>query len=198
MWPVTGHIDLPEMFYLNQLSMCDGFSFFSYRIKQGSYHYGWNHTSVGFSKILRPTGATERNMGSPPSHTVRWDHFLLNLNVKHIFHRTRSCWAMFLLCLETWSMRKLFLPFPESSIRILCQAGAIPVLVLLLQSSDSEVQFYSCTALCNIAAVQEHHPKLLSIGGHFLLKSLLTLMSSPVQKVIVNFSGQMMNLKVNQ
>ncbi|KAM8737893.1 uncharacterized protein AB9X84_022793 isoform 3-T3 [Acanthopagrus schlegelii] len=64
----------------------------------------------------------------------------------------------------------------------LTQSGAIPVLVLLLQSSDSEVQFYSCAALCSIAAVQEHHQKLLSIGGHFLLKSLLTLMSSSVQK----------------
>uniref|UniRef100_A0A3B5PUN2 Vacuolar protein 8 n=1 Tax=Xiphophorus maculatus TaxID=8083 RepID=A0A3B5PUN2_XIPMA len=64
----------------------------------------------------------------------------------------------------------------------LCQAGGIPVLVLLLQSSRSEVQFYSCTALCNIAAVQEHHPKLLSVGGHYLSKSLLTLMSSSVEK----------------
>ncbi|KAM9341520.1 uncharacterized protein ABDE67_015170 [Symphorus nematophorus] len=80
----------------------------------------------------------------------------------------------------TWAL--LHLTQSDWSTRILCQAGAIPVLVLLLQSSDSEVQFYSCTALCNIAAVQEHHPKLLSIGGHFLLKSLVTLMSSSVQK----------------
>lgn len=65
----------------------------------------------------------------------------------------------------------------------MCQAGAIPVLVPLLQSSDSEVQFYSCSALCNIAAFREHHSKLLSIGGHFLLKSLLTLMSSSVERV---------------
>lgn len=65
----------------------------------------------------------------------------------------------------------------------MCQAGAIPVLVPLLQSSDSEVQFYSCSALCNIAAFQEHHSKLLSIGGHFLLKSLLTLISSSVERV---------------
>uniref|UniRef100_A0A3P9PLN5 Vacuolar protein 8 n=1 Tax=Poecilia reticulata TaxID=8081 RepID=A0A3P9PLN5_POERE len=64
----------------------------------------------------------------------------------------------------------------------LCQAGGIPVLVLLLQSSRSEVQFYSCTALCNIAAAPEHHPKLLSVGGHYLSKSLLTLMSSSVEK----------------
>ncbi|KAM7376199.1 hypothetical protein PAMP_005942 [Pampus punctatissimus] len=80
----------------------------------------------------------------------------------------------------TWAL--LYLTQSDWSTRILCQAGAIPVLVLLLQSSDSEVQFYSCTALCNIAAVQEHHPKFLSIGGHYLLKSLLTLMSSSVQK----------------
>ncbi|XP_073340594.1 uncharacterized protein [Pagrus major] len=80
----------------------------------------------------------------------------------------------------TWAL--LHLTQSDWSTRILCQAGAIPVLVLLLQSSDSEVQFYSCAALCSIAAIQEHHPKLLSIGGHFLLKSLLTLMSSSVQK----------------
>ncbi|XP_044230260.1 vacuolar protein 8-like [Thunnus albacares] len=80
----------------------------------------------------------------------------------------------------TWAL--LYLTQSDWSTRILCQAGAIPVLVLLLQSSDSEVQFYSCTALCNIAAVREHHPKFLSIGGHYLLKSLLTLMSSSVQK----------------
>ncbi|KAM9709011.1 uncharacterized protein ACNS7B_001115 isoform 2-T2 [Menidia menidia] len=80
----------------------------------------------------------------------------------------------------TWAL--LHLTQSDWSTRILCEAGAIPVLVLLLQSSDSEVQFYSCTALCNIAALQEHHPKLLSIGGHYLAKSLLTLMSSSVLK----------------
>lgn len=74
------------------------------------------------------------------------------------------------------------------STRLLCQAGAIPVLLLLLQSSDSEVQFYSCTALCNISAIHEHHPRLLRIGGHYLSRSLLTLMSSPVKKVTLNMS----------
>ncbi|XP_037603222.1 ankyrin and armadillo repeat-containing protein [Sebastes umbrosus] len=80
----------------------------------------------------------------------------------------------------TWAL--LHLTQSDWSMRILCQAGAIPILVLLLQSSDSQVQFNSCSALCNIAAVQEHHPKLFSFGGHFLLKSLLTLVSSSVQK----------------
>ncbi|KAG7509862.1 vacuolar protein 8-like [Solea senegalensis] len=80
----------------------------------------------------------------------------------------------------TWAL--LHLTQSDWSARLLCEAGAIPVLVLLLQSSDSEVQFCSCSALRNIADVQEHHPRLLSIGGHYLLKSLLTLMSSSVQK----------------
>ncbi|XP_061599323.1 uncharacterized protein LOC133462198 [Cololabis saira] len=80
----------------------------------------------------------------------------------------------------TWAL--LHLTQSDWSMRILCQAGAVPVLVLLLQSSDSEVQFYSCTALCNVAAVQEHRPKLLAVGGRYLCKSLLTLMSSSVQK----------------
>ncbi|XP_040056199.2 uncharacterized protein LOC120833278 [Gasterosteus aculeatus] len=80
----------------------------------------------------------------------------------------------------TWAL--LHLTQSDWSTRILCEVGAIPVLVLLLQSSNSEVQFYSCSALCNIAAVWEHHPKLLSMGGHFLLKSVLTLVSSSVQK----------------
>ncbi|TWW71795.1 hypothetical protein D4764_16G0002920 [Takifugu flavidus] len=62
----------------------------------------------------------------------------------------------------TWAL--LHLTQSGCSTRIMCQAGAIPVLVPLLQSSDSEVQFYSCSALCNIAAFQEHHSKLLSIG----------------------------------
>lgn len=78
---------------------------------------------------------------------------------------------------------ELSLLSPDRSTRILCEAGAVPVLVLLLQSSDAEVQFCSCTALRNIAAAQELHPKLLSVGSHYLLKCLLTLMSSSVPKV---------------
>ncbi|XP_008285681.1 vacuolar protein 8-like [Stegastes partitus] len=80
----------------------------------------------------------------------------------------------------TWAL--LHLTQSDWSTRILCQAGGVPVLVLLLQSSDSEVQFYSCSALCNIAATEEHHQKLLSVGGQYLSKSLLTLMSSSVLK----------------
>ena len=57
---------------------------------------------------------------------------------------------------------------PDWSRRLLGDAGGFPVLVLLLQGSDSEVQFYSCSALCNISSAREIHPKLLSIGSHFL------------------------------
>lgn len=72
---------------------------------------------------------------------------------------------------------------PDCSTRIMCEAGAIPVLLPLLQSSDSDVQFYSCSALTNVIAFREQRSKLISIGGHFLLKSLLTLMSSSVERV---------------
>lgn len=71
----------------------------------------------------------------------------------------------------------------DCSTRIMCEAGAIPVLLPLLQSSDSDVQFYSCSALTNVAAFREQRSKLISIRGHFLLKSLLTLTSSSVERV---------------
>ncbi|KAK5882694.1 hypothetical protein CesoFtcFv8_021252 [Champsocephalus esox] len=76
----------------------------------------------------------------------------------------------------------LHLTHSDWSRRLLGEAGGFPVLVLLLQGSDSEVQFYSCSALCSISSAQELHLKLLSMGSHFLLKSLLTLVSSSVQK----------------
>ncbi|XP_033981697.1 vacuolar protein 8-like, partial [Trematomus bernacchii] len=88
----------------------------------------------------------------------------------HIFNKSR---CFFLVLCSSLS--------PDWSRRLLGDAGGFPVLVLLLQGSDSEVQFYSCSALCNISSARELHPKLLSIGSHFLLKSLLTLASSSVQ-----------------
>ncbi|XP_059907800.1 uncharacterized protein LOC132457564 [Gadus macrocephalus] len=66
--------------------------------------------------------------------------------------------------------------------RVLCRAGAVPVLVVLLQCADSRVQFYGCSALLHLAADPEHHARLLHIGERYLLKALLTLMASPVSK----------------
>lgn len=79
----------------------------------------------------------------------------------------------------------------------MCEAGAIPVLLPLLQSSDSEVQFYSCSALTNVAAFREHRSKLISIGGRYLLKSLLTLMSSSVERVSSVHAFKHGNVKAN-
>ena len=72
---------------------------------------------------------------------------------------------------------------PGWSRRVLCGVGAVPVLAVLLQSSDSRVQFYGCAALCNLAADGELRGHLLRAGERHLLKALLTLMSSPVHKV---------------
>lgn len=87
--------------------------------------------------------------------------------------------------------------YPECSARIMCEAGAIPVLLPLLQSSDSEVQFYSCFALTNVAAFREPRSKLIAIGGRFLLKSLLTLMSSSVERVSSLHTFKHGNVKAN-
>ncbi|KAJ3613668.1 hypothetical protein NHX12_019914 [Muraenolepis orangiensis] len=81
-----------------------------------------------------------------------------------------AAWVLLNLTQSVWSRR------------VLCAAGAVPVLAVLLQCSDSRVQFYGCSALCNLAADPRHHAHLLRVGNRYLLRSLLTLMSSPVQK----------------
>ncbi|KAJ8399447.1 hypothetical protein AAFF_G00411590 [Aldrovandia affinis] len=85
----------------------------------------------------------------------------------------------------------------ERILGALCSEGALPVLALLLQSADSEVQYYSCCALRNVAAVLEYHPRMLGIGDRFLLKSLLSLLSSPVEKNSCQACLCLRNLAVN-
>ncbi|XP_071405243.1 uncharacterized protein [Pithys albifrons albifrons] len=67
--------------------------------------------------------------------------------------------------------------------QVLCKEGALPVLTLLLESPDSEVQYYSCAALSNVAANVQHHKALLRPGDRFLLRTLMSLLSSSVDKV---------------
>ncbi|XP_054678591.1 uncharacterized protein LOC129205317 isoform X1 [Grus americana] len=67
--------------------------------------------------------------------------------------------------------------------QVLCKEGALPVLALLLESPDSEVQYYSCAALSNVAANAQHHEAMLTPGNRFLLRTLISLLSSSVDKV---------------
>ncbi|XP_064913188.1 uncharacterized protein LOC102096500 isoform X1 [Columba livia] len=67
--------------------------------------------------------------------------------------------------------------------QVLCKEGALPVLALLLESPDSEVQYYSCAALSNMAANAQHHEAMLRPGNRFLLRTLISLLSSSVGKV---------------
>ncbi|KAL9863360.1 uncharacterized protein GJ701_001567 isoform 2-T2 [Geothlypis trichas] len=67
--------------------------------------------------------------------------------------------------------------------QVLCKEGALPVLALLLESPDSEVQYYSCAALSNVAANVQHHKVLLRPSDRFLLRTLISLLSSSVDKV---------------
>ncbi|KAF4795672.1 vacuolar protein 8-like protein [Turdus rufiventris] len=66
--------------------------------------------------------------------------------------------------------------------QVLCMEGALPVLALLLESPDSEVQYYSCASLSNVAANVQHHKALLRPGDRFLLRTLISLLSSSVDK----------------
>ncbi len=61
-------------------------------------------------------------------------------------------------------------------------AGAIPVLVNLLKSSDTDVQYYCTTALSNIA-VDAQNRKRLSSSEPKLVQSLVALMDSQSLKV---------------
>ncbi|XP_053880282.1 uncharacterized protein LOC128835017 isoform X2 [Malaclemys terrapin pileata] len=67
--------------------------------------------------------------------------------------------------------------------QVLCREGALPVLILMLESPDSEVQYYSCAALSNVAANSQYHEAMLRVGDQFLLRTLISLLSSSVDKV---------------
>lgn len=81
---------------------------------------------------------------------------------------------------------------------LLCKEKALPVLILHLQSPDSEVQYYSCAALSNIATNPHHHQSMLQIGDGILLKMLLSLMSSSVEKVCCQACYCLRNLSLNK
>ncbi|XP_029766910.1 vacuolar protein 8-like [Terrapene carolina triunguis] len=67
--------------------------------------------------------------------------------------------------------------------QVLCREGALPVLILMLESPDSEVQYYSCAALSNVAANSQYHEAMLRVGDQFLLRTLISLLFSSVDKV---------------
>ncbi|KYO19063.1 uncharacterized protein LOC102558480 isoform X2 [Alligator mississippiensis] len=81
--------------------------------------------------------------------------------------------------------------------QVLCREGALPVLTLLLESPDSEVQYYSCTALSNLAANSHHHEAMLRTGEGFLLRTLISLLFSSVEKVSSQACVCLRNLAVS-
>lgn len=72
--------------------------------------------------------------------------------------------------------------FSDENRQQLVNAGAIPVLVSLLASPDTDVQYYCTTALSNIA-VDVNNRKRLSQNEPKLVNSLVALMESPSLKV---------------
>jgi len=75
-----------------------------------------------------------------------------------------------------------FLTIIDENRQQLVNAGAIPVLVQLLSSSDVDVQYYCTTALSNIA-VDATNRKKLAQNENRLIQSLVNLMDSSSPKV---------------
>jgi vacuolar protein 8 len=73
-------------------------------------------------------------------------------------------------------------PLPDDNRQQLVNAGAIPVLVQLLSSTDVDVQYYCTTALSNIAVDASNRAKLAQTEGR-LVGSLVHLMESSSPKV---------------
>jgi vacuolar protein 8 len=71
---------------------------------------------------------------------------------------------------------------PDDNRQQLVNAGAIPVLVQLLSSTDVDVQYYCTTALSNIAVDASNRAKLAQTEGR-LVQSLVHLMESSSPKV---------------
>jgi vacuolar protein 8 len=71
---------------------------------------------------------------------------------------------------------------PDDNRQQLVNAGAIPVLVQLLSSTDVDVQYYCTTALSNIAVDASNRAKLAQTEGR-LVGSLVHLMESSSPKV---------------
>ena len=72
--------------------------------------------------------------------------------------------------------------FTDDNRQQLVNAGAIPVLVQLLTSTDVDVQYYCTTALSNIAVDASNRAKLAQTEGR-LVQSLVHLMESSSPKV---------------
>ncbi|CAI7995373.1 Vacuolar protein 8, partial [Geodia barretti] len=71
----------------------------------------------------------------------------------------------------------------ESNREKLVQAGGVTVFVHLLDSKDADVQFYCAAALSNLAVHEAHRSAIMAVGNGRVVGSLVTLMSSSVDKV---------------
>lgn len=84
-------------------------------------------------------------------------------------------------CLVWWGADKM-LTLLDDNRQQLVNAGAIPVLVQLLQSPDTDVQYYCTTALSNIAVDSANRRRLASSEPR-LVQSLVHLMEGQEPKV---------------
>jgi hypothetical protein len=61
--------------------------------------------------------------------------------------------------------------------------GAIPILVEVQNSKDIDVQYYTTAALSNLGISERHRTMMVAVGHCDVVRQLITLAQSPVEKI---------------
>ena len=79
-------------------------------------------------------------------------------------------------------MKNLVL-FSESNRNELVTKGAIPVLVDILHSGDTDIQYYIAASLSNLAVNDKHRAMMTAIGHFDVIKQLVKLLNTKKERV---------------
>ncbi|XP_030830696.1 vacuolar protein 8 [Strongylocentrotus purpuratus] len=71
----------------------------------------------------------------------------------------------------------------DSNRTVLVSLGAVTTFLTLLQSRDTDIQYYCAAALSNLAVDEKHRVAVVKEGNHQVIKMLISLLSSPADKV---------------
>ena len=73
--------------------------------------------------------------------------------------------------------------FAESNRSALVKKGAVQLFIDLLETDDTDVQYYCAAAISNLAVDETHRAAVVKEGNHRVLSLLLRLLKSPSDKV---------------
>ncbi|XP_071503216.1 uncharacterized protein [Diadema antillarum] len=71
----------------------------------------------------------------------------------------------------------------DSNRTVLVNHGAVSTFMTLLQSRDTDIQYYCAAALSNLAVDAKHRVAVVREGNHQVIRLLINLLSSPADKV---------------